>query len=186
MVVQRFVRTLIPHDGGMSLHTLIIARHAKSAWPAGVPDHQRPLNDRGRRDAPVMGEWLADNDLVPDYAFVSPATRTRSTWELAATSLPVPVPVRVVESMYAASDGHLLDVVRSASEDWTSLVLVGHNPASEELAELLAGPDSDQAAMAAMSVKFPTAALAVLTLPTEWAQVEPGSGALLRFEVARG
>jgi phosphohistidine phosphatase len=170
----------------MSLHTLIIARHAKSAWPAGVPDHQRPLNDRGRRDAPVMGEWLAGNDLVPDHAFVSPATRTRSTWELAATALPVPVPVRVVESMYAASEDDLLDVVRGADEELTTIVLVGHNPASEDLAGLLAGPDSDPDARSVLGLKFPTAALAVIDVPNPWAQVEPASGALRRFEIPRG
>lgn len=171
---------------GPTSRTLIVLRHAKSDWPAGVPDHQRPLSDRGRRDAPVAGRWLADHDLVPDIAYVSPAKRTRSTWELAAAQLPAPVPVQVVENMYAADWTDLLAVVRAADEAATTIVVVGHNPGCEELAESLSGPGSDRQALAAMAIKYPTAGIAVLEIPTAWAGAAEGSGVLRAFEVPRG
>ena len=55
-------------------------RHAKSDWPPGVPDRERPLTKRGRRDATAAGDWLQEQGYVPDRVVVSPAQRTRETW----------------------------------------------------------------------------------------------------------
>ena len=63
---------------------LLLLRHAKSAWPDGVEDHDRPLSDRGRRDAPRMGAYIAAAGLRPDFALVSSARRTQETWALVA------------------------------------------------------------------------------------------------------
>ncbi|WP_431044796.1 SixA phosphatase family protein [Streptomyces sp. P1-3] len=71
---------------------LVLLRHAKSAWPDGVDDQERPLAPRGRRDAPAAGRWLRDVGRVPDLAICSPARRTRETWELAARELGPAVP----------------------------------------------------------------------------------------------
>ncbi|WP_230211275.1 SixA phosphatase family protein [Streptomyces kaniharaensis] len=68
--------------------TLIVLRHAKSAWPPDVPDWERPLGPRGRRDAPEAGRWLRRRGLVPDTVVCSPARRARETWELAGAELP--------------------------------------------------------------------------------------------------
>lgn len=167
-------------------HTLIILRHAKSDWPAGVADHRRPLSERGLADATAAGRWLVDHGVVPQTAVVSPAQRTRRTWELAAAQLPAPVPVQFDDAVYDADWTDLLAVVRGLPEDAEVAVVVGHNPGSEELAARLAGPDSDPAALARMAVKYPTAGVAVIQIPGLWDQSEPGSGALQSFAVPRG
>ncbi|WP_204322083.1 histidine phosphatase family protein, partial [Streptococcus pneumoniae] len=62
------------------MHRLILLRHAKSDWPEGVADHERPLNGRGRRAAPLMGEAMVERGYVPERALVSSAKRTQETW----------------------------------------------------------------------------------------------------------
>ena len=78
---------------GATLHgvskTLVLLRQAKSAWPDGVADHERPLAKRGRRDAPAVGRWLRDHELTPQVALVSSARRTVETFVLLAAELPV-------------------------------------------------------------------------------------------------
>ncbi|MDQ0711860.1 phosphohistidine phosphatase SixA [Streptomyces luteogriseus] len=75
---------MIGRAGAGPLRHLIVLRHAKSAWPLDVVDHERPLAPRGRRDAPAAGRALADADLLPDLALCSTALRARRTWDLAA------------------------------------------------------------------------------------------------------
>ena len=67
---------------------IIVLRHAKADWPNGVDDHERPLADRGRHQAPDAGRWLADSGINPDFVLCSTALRTRETWKLAAHELP--------------------------------------------------------------------------------------------------
>lgn len=171
---------------GFMARTLIVLRHAKSDWPVGVPDGQRPLSDRGRRDAPAAGRWLSQAGLVPDVALVSVAIRTRQTWQLAAAQLPQPVPTEFVEQIYAADWTDLLAVARSADPQCSTVIMVGHNPGSEDLATHLSGPGSDESALALMAVKYPTAAIAVLDVPGEWADLAPDSARLRSFVVPRG
>lgn len=167
-------------------HTLVILRHAKSDWPPGVADHRRPLSERGLRDAPAVGHWLVEQGLIPQAALVSPAARTRRTWELAAAAMPAPVPVTYLDSIYAADVQDLLEVVRAVPEDVDTAVLVGHNPGCEELAGVLAGPGSDPAALQRLTVKYPTAGVAVVDLLGPWCGVAPASGTLRSFDVPRG
>ena len=167
--------------------TLVVLRHAKSAWPPGVADQDRPLNDRGRRDAPAAGTWLSEElPEVPGLAVVSPARRTQQTWGLVAPELRGDVPVRLDPDVYAATGAGLLGVVRGLPPQISTAVLVGHNPGCEDLADSLAGPGSDPGALAAMAVKYPTAGIAVLRLTVPWAAATPGSAALTRFVVPRG
>jgi phosphohistidine phosphatase len=149
--------------------TLILLRHGKSDWSGDEDDRHRPLAPRGRRQAPEAGRWLSSNLGRIDLAVVSPAVRARSTWDLASAKLAVPPPVRYDERVYGASGGDLLAVVRGLTEEERYVVLVGHNPGLEDLAETLTGG----------WVHLPTSALAVLALPGEWASVG-GSGAALR------
>ena len=72
--------------GADETRRLLLLRHAKSAWP-DLADSERPLNDRGRRDAPAMGRWLRDKGYVPDLVLCSTAQRTRDTWALVAGEL---------------------------------------------------------------------------------------------------
>lgn len=166
--------------------TLIILRHAKSDYPPGVPDHQRPLNGRGRRDAPAAGRWLAESGHRIDRAVVSTAERTRQTWALAAEQLGESVPTGFDERIYLASWGQLLQVVAECPEEVATLVLVGHNPGCEDLAAGLAGPGSESGLLARMEVKYPTSAIAVLSLNDPWSQLRPAGAALRNFVVPRG
>ena len=167
------------------MRTLLVIRHAKSAWPGGVSDHDRPLAARGRADAPSLGRWLADRDLCPDYAAVSSALRTQQTWTLVDRELDCEVSVDTEERIYAAPASALLDVVRGFPRDTSVGALVGHNPGCEDLAGMLAGQGDSEAA-ADMARKFPTSGVAVIEFAQEWADVAPGIGWLTAFVVPRG
>ncbi|MEM1274208.1 MAG: histidine phosphatase family protein [Pseudomonadota bacterium] len=106
--------------------TLIAIRHAKSDWSRRVDDHARPLNGRGQRDAPRIGEWLADHGFVPDDAAVSSALRTRQTWAAISDRLPSTPSEYVEDELYNASANHILDVARAARVGIRAIV--GHNP----------------------------------------------------------
>lgn len=147
--------------------TLILLRHAKSDWSGGGADIDRPLAKRGRRQAAEAGRWLAANVAGIDLAVVSPATRTRSSWEIVAAELDRPPEVLVDDRLYAASGEELLEVVRGLADGAGTVVLTGHNPGVEELAELLTGE----------WVRMPTSAIAVLDLAA-WSGAGDGSAVL--------
>ena len=142
----------------MSDRTLVLLRHGKSDWSGDEADVDRPLADRGRRQAPKAGRWLATNLDRIDLAVVSPALRARSTWEMVSAELESLPPTRYDEQVYAASGEDLLDVVRGLDDELTTVVLVGHNPGMEDLASLLAG----------RWVSLVTSALAVFSLSGPW------------------
>lgn len=172
--------------------TLLLLRHAKSAWPPGVPDPLRPLNERGRRDAPAAGRVLAAGDPI-DLALVSPAARTGQTYDLVVGQLPQRPPTRTDERIYEAGVGDLLEVLSETDDSIRRLLLVGHNSAVEMLAWHLCAPDGS-AQYEAMVRKYPTAALAEIDLPVPWRELPAavawptGSpiGRLVSFQVCRG
>ncbi|MFJ4485694.1 SixA phosphatase family protein [Streptomyces longwoodensis] len=173
-----------PSDG--PLRRLVVLRHAKSAWPEGVPDHERPLAPRGRRDAPAAGRALADARCLPDLALCSTALRARTTWELASAQWDGPPPVRYDERLYAAGVPALLRVVHETPPEVTTLLLVGHNPGLEDLVHALAGDALDDT-LPRIRAKFPTSALAVLTRPAPtWRSLAPGTALLTWTAVPRG
>jgi phosphohistidine phosphatase len=152
----------------MSERTLVLLRHAKSDWSGGEPDLERPLAERGRRQAPEAGRWLRANLGHLDLAVVSPARRARSTWELVAAELEVPPSPRFDDQVYGASDAELLDLVRDLDDALVSVVLVGHNPGLEELLTLLTGE----------TAPLPTSALAVLDVTGPWSTAAVGTTVL--------
>jgi phosphohistidine phosphatase len=160
---------------------LLLLRHAKSAWPEGVEDHDRPLGDRGRRDAPRMGAYMASTGLQPDYALVSSARRTQETWALVEQALAQPCPSRTVPSIYEAEPAAILAAIQAAPEESETLLVIGHNPGFENLAALLAlGGDGD--ALTRLRTKYPTAGLAVIVFDVEtWLDVAAGAGRLEGF-----
>lgn len=164
---------------------LVVARHAKSDWPAGVADHDRPLGSRGRRDAEAAGRWLAEHDAGPDLVWCSTARRTRQTWEHLAAGLGGEPEVRYDHRLYDAGLGGLLDVVHDSPSAASCVLLVGHNPAVQDLVLALAHDGSDDA-RALAAAKYPTSALAVLQVSGEWAGLAPGSAVLAEFAVPRG
>lgn len=159
--------------------TLVVVRHAKSAWPDGVADHDRPLSKRGRRDAPAVGRWLRDQGIAVELAVVSSARRARETFELAAAELhPVPKPL-ITDAVYGASTGDLLDLVRELPAAVRVALLVGHNPSVGMLAAVL----DDRSGSA---LEFKTSAVAVYDVGQTWPEVNPGSGRLLMSALPRG
>ncbi|MER7467042.1 histidine phosphatase family protein [Streptomyces sp. NPDC097981] len=164
---------------------LVLLRHAKSAWPDGVPDHDRPLGPRGLRDAPAAGRLLARSVGVPDLVLCSPARRARETWDLAATELDRTPPVRHDPRLYAADVRDLLDVIRAVPPEVATLLLVGHNPGLEELVLLVAGAAVGDA-LERVRTKFPTSAVAVLSRQGAWSDLGQGGALLTDVAVPRG
>ena len=174
--------------------TLVLFRHAKSAWP-DVPDHDRPLARRGIRAAPVMGRWLREAGLLPGQVLCSTARRARETWQFAQTGLAATPPVTFDVRIYEAAATDLLVLIRQASPATGTLLLIGHNPAIEDLALLLAAPPDAAALPEAggagpgdvdrMRSKFPTAAIAVLESPGSWHDLAPGQARLTAFVTPR-
>jgi phosphohistidine phosphatase len=177
---------------------LVLLRHAKSAWP-DVPDHERPLAGRGIRTAPVMGRWLRDAGLVPDQVLCSTARRARETWQFAQAGLAATPPVSFEDRIYDATATGLLALIREVPPATGTLLLIGHNPAIEDLALMLAaapgagrpsaaGPGSGTASsgdLERMRAKFPTAAIAVLQPAGTWRALAPGRARLTAFVTPR-
>ena len=163
----------------------MLLRHAKSAWVDGA-DHERPLGQRGQRDAPGAGRWLGQSGYVPDLVVCSTARRTRDTWQLAAAELGASPSVRYEPRVYEAGTAALLDLVRETSPGVATLLVVGHEPTMSGLTLLLAGDVATGSAPAAaerVRVKFPTAAIAVLPFTGGWPDLGPGGAELAAFVV---
>jgi phosphohistidine phosphatase len=155
---------------GKHLHLL---RHAKSSWaePA-LADHDRPLAPRGRRAAKLVGKHLRDRQIELSLVLCSPAKRARQTLEFVAPTGEV-----VIErGLYGASAEQLLDRLRQVSDQDDAVMLIGHNPAIEELAAGLAGDGAEL-----IGEKFPTGALATLTFSGPWSDVALGAATLESF-----
>jgi len=167
---------------------LIILRHAKAAWP-DVEDSQRPLAERGRRDAPVAGHWLRDFERRPggvriDRVVCSPARRTRETWQLAAAELDKPPQPVFDGRVYAATASTLLTVLRETPATVRCQVLIGHNPSMQNLTLALAREDSGEPLGRARE-KFPTSGIAVFSVDGEWSALEAGRSLLSEFVIPR-
>jgi phosphohistidine phosphatase len=159
---------------------IIVLRHAKADWPS-VADHERPLADRGRRDAPAAGRWLAGTGIVPDLVLCSTAARTRETWKLFAHELPTRPRTVYEERLYEAAPGQLIEVLQEVPEDVATVLLVGHNPGVQGLTEVLAGEHEGDTLPELRSTGFPTAAVAVLAVEGPWKALEPGVARLTTF-----
>lgn len=162
------------------MRRLMLLRHAKSAWPAGIADLDRPLNERGREAAPRMGRYLQDEGLLPDLVLVSSARRTQETWDLVRAAVG-DVETRTEPRIYEAPSARLLAVVQEVSATARTLLMIGHNPGFEDLSKTLVG-HGDRYAFARLSQKFPTAGLAVVDFAVEsWSEVAARGGRLDRF-----
>src|SRR5215207_3637769 len=111
---------------------LLLIRHAKSG--EGAVDRDRPLAERGVAEAPAIGRWLTRRGIVPDRVVVSPARRARQTWELAAAELGQAASPVFDERVYRNTVEDLLEIVGETAAEVTTLVIVGHNPAIQDLA----------------------------------------------------
>ena len=166
----------------MSERTLLLMRHAKSDYPSGVVDHERPLAPRGIREARLAGEWLRSSVPPIDAVLCSTATRARET--LSRTGLDVPV--TFAERLYDAVPGTVIDEINGIDDDVATLLVIGHEPAMSNVALGLAGASgTSQAAAERISTKFPTSAIAVLRAGMPWRELTLGSAALVALHVPR-
>lgn len=164
---------------------LLLVRHAKSDYPLGVDDHDRPLNARGERDAPEIGRWLsASLDSSSSLqVVVSSAARAQATWALAQDTFTSGA-METDPRIYEASPAMLREVIRERAEH-RDILLVGHNPG---LAMLIAELGAPSATRSEALDKFPTSAIAVLESPLPWAAALDGIGTfeVTAFAIPRG
>jgi len=155
-------------------HTLIVMRHAKAGELPGGPDFERALRPRGQRDSAAAGRWLAARGLYPGLVLCSAARRTRQTWQhlsgtlLAESAGPAPE-FLAEERLYQADSDDVADIVRETSDLIANVLYIGHNPAAAELVQLLTGAEP----------AFPTSAIAVITVRSDWADLAAESGELV-------
>ncbi|MBV2181976.1 MAG: histidine phosphatase family protein [Castellaniella sp.] len=171
---------------GPSRRRLILLRHAKSDWPTGVDDHERPLRaGRGRQASALMGKYMAREGLAPDLVIVSTARRAQETWDLACSAFAQSIPRRDDPRLYEATAGMLLQVVHETRADIHTLLLVGHHPGLQSLVlELLAEATGPVATR--LRDKYPTGGLVVIDFDVaHWNQVRPATGKIRRFETPR-
>lgn len=157
---------------------LILTRHAKSDWDdPSVPDHDRPLNARGRRSARALGDWLASRGYDPEEVLCSSSRRTAETWDCAADAVFETLPVlRIEPALYHTDPATMLRVLQSATAP--TVMMIGHNPGIAAFAAMLpAQPPLDP-----QFRSYPTAATLVVDFQAEdWAEVQPGQGSVRDF-----
>jgi len=169
------------HGTDDTTRRLILLRHAKSDWP-DVPDHDRPLAKRARKDAPAIGRWLRGHGYVPDTVICSTARRTRQTWKLVAPELDSSPEVRFEPRAYVASALTLLYLCRELPGRCRAALLIAHNPGLEDLVNSL----GEGAALRSPGLRFPTAAVAVFEFTGDWSALAPGQAKLLDHVIPAG
>ncbi|MDT5093788.1 MAG: phosphohistidine phosphatase [Mycobacterium sp.] len=166
----------------MTERTLLLMRHAKSDYPTGVTDHERPLAPRGVREAGLAGDWLRASAPPIDLVLCSTAVRTRET--LALTKLTAPV--TFTDRLYDAVPSTVIDEINGVDDDVTTLLVIGHEPAMSSVALGLAETSTDENdAAESISTKFPTSAIARLRTGSRWRGLGFGGAELVSFHVPR-
>ncbi len=166
------------------MRQLMLLRHAKSSWDdAGIADHERPLNRRGKVAAAAMRQAMADLGLQPDLVLVSSAQRTLQTLEALEPWAEMPL-IEPMDGIYLAAAPQLLKLLQGTAETVRSVLLIGHNPGLHEFAVLLAGPRgmtlADEHARQ-LAAGYPSGALAEFTIAVPWRGLGEGAGRLVRF-----
>lgn len=160
---------------------LILTRHAKSAWDDPLtPDHDRPLNERGKAAAADLGQWLASRGYVPEKVLCSDAVRTRQTWSCIAPALPATPLMELKPALYHAGPDVMLAVLRHAKAD--TVMMIGHNPGIAEFAARLVA----RAPLNTEFDRYPTGATLVADFIIDsWEEVGFGMGATVDFIIPR-
>ena len=162
--------------------TLLLLRHAKSDYPAGVPDHDRPLASRGIREAALAGDWIRQRVTEVDAVLCSTATRTRQTLERTG----IAAPVEFSDRIYDSTPGTVIGEINGVPASVGTLLVIGHEPVMSSLALGLADETSAGSVVAEkISTKYPTSAIAVLRTTAPWGRLEPGGAELIDFHVPR-
>jgi len=168
------------------MRRLLLLRHAKSSWQVDEQDDfDRPLNGRGRKAAPIMGDFMHRNDLSPDLILCSTALRARETLALALPFFRGEATIQLEDRLYLASAAKMLERLRNTAGQYKQVMIIAHNPGLQDLTQMLAadGPDD---ALVTVESKFPTAALAQIDFEVDdWSSLERESGTLTRFITPR-
>ncbi|MBI1317407.1 MAG: histidine phosphatase family protein [Candidatus Hydrogenedens sp.] len=153
------------------MKTLLLMRHAKSVHPDGMEDHERPLNDRGLRDAPRMGALLKEQGILPDVILSSSAVRALTTAQLTAEACGFEGRIEVLRDLYLPNPADVIEIMKQQPDGAACVMIVSHNPGSEALVNYFTG------ALEAM----PTAAIAHIEFDIDaWSDWTPSSPAKLR------
>lgn len=160
---------------------LILTRHAKSAWDDPLmPDHDRPLNERGKAAAADLGQWLASRGYVPEKVLCSDSVRTQATWAGLAPALPGTPVLELKPALYHAGPDVMLAVLQHAKAD--VVMMIGHNPGIAEFAARLV----KQAPLNPEFTRYPTGATLVVDFVAEsWADVGFGVGVTVDFVIPK-
>jgi phosphohistidine phosphatase len=165
------------------LKTLGLFRHAKSDWDdPRARDFDRPLNERGRRGAALMGQHIIEHGIKWERLLASPAVRVAQTIELAMQAARIKVPVRWDRRIYLATSPSLIELLREQEGDPASMMLIGHNPGLEDVIFDLVPDDGSSPLRDVVEDKFPTASYAVMEIDIDnWADLEDGSARLVHL-----
>ena len=165
------------------MHRLLLLRHAKSSWSdPGIRDHDRPLNDRGRRAAAAMGEHLRAQGWRPDVVLCSSARRTCET--AALLDLGRAAELVVEHDLYLAEPDTVLHRIRAVDDRAATVMVIGHNPTMHDVALDLVR-DGDPDTIRRLGEKYPTGALAVFELEGTWPALAPATAHLAAFVLPR-
>ncbi|WP_245607237.1 SixA phosphatase family protein [Pseudonocardia spinosispora] len=151
-------------DNALMRRRLVVLRHAKSSWPDGVADRDRPLAARGLREAPLAGRWLNEHVGAIDLVLCSPARRAAQTWAAVAEELDTVPEMRIEDRLYPGSPTDLTAAARRSPAEAATVLLIGHNPGLEDLVTRVSR----------VSCVLKTSSIAVLSGPGDWSAIAPG------------
>ncbi len=162
---------------------LILLRHAKSSWAdAGIDDHERPLNARGRQSAAAVGRWLNTRGYLPELVLSSDSARTRETWVLVGQQLQTQPRVQFLQELYLANPHTLLAALQNAPGDPSCVLMLAHNPGIAEAALQLAATLPEHAEFS----RYPTGATAIFDVNLDaWLSLAWRTADLQDFVVPR-
>lgn len=160
---------------------LYILRHAKSDYPQGVEDHDRPLNKRGQSASIIMGKYIKSNNINPDVILSSDSARTTETINNVLKEAEISTSVDFSNKLYLATPGEILKELAKLGDEVESAMVVCHNPGAEMLTAILAR-DGNKFALSTLNRKYPTCGLACMTIKSDsWDKLDMGSAYLDEF-----
>jgi phosphohistidine phosphatase len=158
------------------MKTLYIIRHAKSSWDdPTLSDFDRPLNNRGKKDAPTMGKRLAQRQVVPGLLLSSPAERALTTCKIIAEEIHYPAgKIKTVKNLYHADDAEILRIIQALDNKYSCVWIFGHNPGLTDFVNLIADADIDN---------IPTCGVAICAFDIQsWDEVSKKKGVVTSFD----